>query len=88
MDSCVRHFKEACLTTTEEALEAATLHPAQLLRISDHKGTLNYDSDADFIFLDDDLNVKFTYVAGELVWDTSKDKVEIPPPKEDDDIEQ
>lgn len=30
----------------ETALEAASLHPAQLLGIEDRKGTLNYDSDA------------------------------------------
>lgn len=30
----------------ETALEAASLHPAQLLGIEDRKGTLDYDSDA------------------------------------------
>ena len=30
----------------EEALEAASLHPAQLLGISQHKGTLSYGADA------------------------------------------
>lgn len=38
-----------CLLTgcsVEEALEAASLHPAQLLGISHKKGNLNYDSDA------------------------------------------
>lgn len=28
------------------ALEAASLHPAQLLGIEDQKGTLDYDTDA------------------------------------------
>ena len=94
MDTCVRHFREAAHTTIEEALEAATLHPAQLLRITDRKGTLEYGTDADFIMLDDNLNVKYTYVAGELVWDVSKDKVELPPPpppeveEEDDDSDE
>lgn len=32
--------------SVETALEAASLHPAQLLGIEDRKGTLNYDSDA------------------------------------------
>ncbi|XP_072040402.1 N-acetylglucosamine-6-phosphate deacetylase-like [Amphiura filiformis] len=84
MDDCVRHFKEATRCTTEQALEAATLHPAQMLRITDRKGTLEYDTDADFIFLDDDLSVSYTYIAGELVWDNSKDKIEVVQRSEDE----
>ena len=52
-----------------EALEVATLHPAQLLGITDHKGTLEYGTDADFLLLDDDLNVKATYIGGQKVYD-------------------
>ena len=51
-----------------EALEAASLHPAQLLKISDHKGTLNYGADADIIILNDDLEIQATLIAGNLVW--------------------
>uniref|UniRef100_A0A7N4NZK7 N-acetylglucosamine-6-phosphate deacetylase n=1 Tax=Sarcophilus harrisii TaxID=9305 RepID=A0A7N4NZK7_SARHA len=54
--------------SVEMALEAATLHPAQLLGIEKQKGTLDFGSDADFVVLDDSLNVKATYIAGELVW--------------------
>ncbi|KAK6475994.1 N-acetylglucosamine-6-phosphate deacetylase-like [Huso huso] len=68
MDMCVRHFLQASGCTVEAALEAASLHPAQLLGVSDRKGTLHYGSDADFVFLDDSLNVRATYIAGEQVW--------------------
>ncbi|MCI4395226.1 hypothetical protein PGIGA_G00178000 [Pangasianodon gigas] len=68
MDMCVRHFKQASGCTVEAALEAASLHPAQLLGISHRKGTLEYGADADFIILDDSLTVQETYIAGELVW--------------------
>jgi len=51
-----------------EALEAATLHPAQLLGIENSKGTLDFGSDADFVLLDSELNVCATYIAGQLVW--------------------
>ena len=54
--------------TTVQALEGATLHPAQVLRIEHRKGTLNYESDADLVLLDDDLNVHATFIAGEPVW--------------------
>ena len=51
-----------------EALEGATLHPAQVLGIEQRKGTLNYKSDADLVFLDEDLNVHATFIAGQPVW--------------------
>ena len=54
--------------TIVEALEGATLHPAQLLQIEHRKGILNYNSDADLVFVDDDLNVHATFIAGEPVW--------------------
>ncbi|KAK3525368.1 hypothetical protein QTP86_031252 [Hemibagrus guttatus] len=68
MDMCVRHFKQASGCTVEAALEAASLHPAQLLGISHRKGTLEYGADADFVILDDSLTVQETYIAGEQVW--------------------
>ncbi|XP_038006864.1 N-acetylglucosamine-6-phosphate deacetylase [Motacilla alba alba] len=68
MDTCVRHFQEATGCSVETALEAASLHPAQLLGIEHKKGTLHYDSDADFLMLNDSLYVQATYIAGEEVW--------------------
>ncbi|KAM9394387.1 N-acetylglucosamine-6-phosphate deacetylase [Pholidichthys leucotaenia] len=68
MDMCVRHFQQASGCSVEEALEAASLHPAQLLGISHRKGKLDYGSDADLVLLDDALNVKATYISGEEVW--------------------
>ena len=65
MSHCVKHFQKATLSTLEEALEAASLHPAQCLGIENHKGTLEYGSDADFIILDDDLNIYATFIAGQ-----------------------
>ena len=73
MDSCIRHFKHATGCTTVEALEAATLHPAQLLTIQHLKGTLDYGTEGDFVLLDDDLNVKQTFIAGEKVWDNERE---------------
>ncbi|XP_045893784.1 N-acetylglucosamine-6-phosphate deacetylase [Micropterus dolomieu] len=68
MDMCIRHFKHASGCSVEEALEAASLHPAQLLGISNKKGNLDYGSDADLVLLDDALNVRATYISGEEVW--------------------
>ncbi len=52
-----------------EAIEAATLHPAQLMKIEEFKGTLDYGTDADLVFLTpDSLEVKSTWIAGECVY--------------------
>ncbi|KAI8099085.1 uncharacterized protein BX664DRAFT_377192 [Halteromyces radiatus] len=67
IDQCVRNFWKFTRCSRVEALEAATLHPAQSLGIQDRKGTLNPGADADFVFLDDDLNLKQVYVRGEQV---------------------
>ncbi|KAK5609152.1 putative N-acetylglucosamine-6-phosphate deacetylase [Crenichthys baileyi] len=68
MDMCVQHFKQASGCSVEEALEAASLHPAQLLGISHKKGSLDYGADADLVLLDDALNIRATYISGEEVW--------------------
>ncbi|KAF3818871.1 hypothetical protein GH733_012288 [Mirounga leonina] len=68
MDVCVRHFLQATGCSVELALEAASLHPAQLLGLEKHKGTLDFGADADFVVLDDSLHVRATYISGELVW--------------------
>lgn len=69
MDMCVRYFKNATGCNKIEALECATLHPAQVLGITSSKGTLDFGSDADFILLDQDLYVHATFISGECVWD-------------------
>ncbi|XP_048645295.1 N-acetylglucosamine-6-phosphate deacetylase isoform X3 [Marmota marmota marmota] len=68
MDVCVRHFLQATGCSVEAALEAASLHPAQLLGLEKSKGSLDFGADADFVVLDDNLRVQATYISGELVW--------------------
>ncbi|XP_069503054.1 N-acetylglucosamine-6-phosphate deacetylase [Ambystoma mexicanum] len=68
MDMCVRHFWEATDCSIEAALEAASLHPAQVLGIEQRKGTLNFGTDADFVLLDSTLHVRATFIAGTQVW--------------------
>ena len=68
MDQCVRSFKDATGCTIAEALEAASLHPAQVLGEQSRKGTLNHGSDADMVILNDELEVEATCIAGEVVW--------------------
>jgi N-acetylglucosamine-6-phosphate deacetylase len=67
IDACVKNFKKFTGCSVIEAIEAATLHPAELLGIQSVKGTLNVGADADFVFLDDDLNVVKCFIAGEEI---------------------
>lgn len=68
MIECVQLFKKSTDCTTEFALEAASLHPARALNISNKKGTLEFTADADFVMLSDDLQVISTWIAGECVF--------------------
>lgn len=49
------------------AIEAASLHPAKCLGIERQKGTLDFDSDADFILLDNQLQLLSTWIGGVCV---------------------
>lgn len=73
MEFCVKQFKKGTRCSTAEALQAASLHPAQALRLDGSKGSLEVGCDADLVQLDDDLNVLSTWIAGECVWKKSAD---------------
>ncbi len=70
LDYCVRHLREVTGCSKVEAIECATLHAAQVLGISDKKGTLDFGADADFIILDEGLNVLATFISGTCVFKT------------------
>ncbi|XP_034933610.1 N-acetylglucosamine-6-phosphate deacetylase [Chelonus insularis] len=68
MSECVKFFKKAADCSIVEALEAATLHPARALGIESKKGTLDFGADADFLILNDHLDIISTWIAGECVY--------------------
>ena len=51
-----------------EAIKCASEHPARLMGIYPAKGTLEYGADADFVILDEAVNVKATFINGDLAW--------------------
>lgn len=61
--------------TIVEALEAATLHPARALGIDMNKGVLNFGADADFILLDNKLELLSTWISGECVYEKNTGSV-------------
>ncbi|WP_068469272.1 N-acetylglucosamine-6-phosphate deacetylase [Candidatus Protochlamydia phocaeensis] len=68
LDQAVRIFFESSGCSIADALEAASLKPAQVLGIEKNKGTLQIEADADFIVLDEQLEVHACYIGGELAW--------------------
>eukprot|EP00038_Savillea_parva_P017549 m.20746 g.20746 ORF g.20746 m.20746 type:complete len:466 (+) comp3823_c0_seq1:220-1617(+) len=66
MQESVQNF--AKIVGMEHALEAASLHPAQCLGIDHQKGCLLPGRDADFVLLNDDLEVQATYIAGKVCY--------------------
>lgn len=55
-----------------EALEAATLHPARALGIDSYKGVLSFGADADFVLLNDKLEILSTWISGGCAHTTYK----------------
>jgi N-acetylglucosamine-6-phosphate deacetylase len=69
MISCIHYFWKTTSCTLVEALEAATLHPALLMKIENRKGTLQFGTDADLVILKpDSLEVLSTWIAGQCVY--------------------
>jgi N-acetylglucosamine-6-phosphate deacetylase len=66
MQESVQNFSK--IVGVVDALTAATLHPAQALGLEETKGSLLPGRDADFVLLNDDLEVQATYIAGQACW--------------------
>lgn len=67
MDSCVRTFKTFTGCSHYEALQAATRNPAKVLGLANKMGSIEEGLFADFVLLDDSLNVIRTILAGSIV---------------------
>ena len=69
MDNCVRNLWRLTDCSVVQAIECATLHPAQVLGMQESRGSLNYKSRADLVLLHkDSLQVLKTFVAGVCVY--------------------
>jgi N-acetylglucosamine-6-phosphate deacetylase len=65
MDHCVRTMHNAAGIPLYEAIRMATLTPARILGVEKEVGSLEVGMRADLLVLDEALNVKQVYVAGE-----------------------
>ena len=57
----------------EQVSQMASLNPARLYGVGDHKGSIWYGKDADLAVISDDYQARYTYSKGRLVYDWQKD---------------
>ncbi len=68
LDQAVRNIVKFTRASLPEAIQMASLTPAQSIGVSDRKGSLEPGKDADIVVLDQGLNVKVTMVGGEVAY--------------------
>jgi N-acetylglucosamine-6-phosphate deacetylase len=71
-NECIQIFQKSVGCSLAEALKCGSENPARLLKTFPKKGSLNYGADADFAIIDDNINVKSTFIEGDLVWSDDK----------------
>ncbi|CAI5446219.1 unnamed protein product [Caenorhabditis angaria] len=68
MPFCIRHLIKTTHCSVEYALKCATEKPAQLIGIQNEKGVLSVGNLADIVLLDENIEVKATFCAGQRVF--------------------
>ncbi len=68
LDLAVRNAIKFLRLDIPQAIRLASANPARVLKIDDTKGKIDLNYDADLILLDEKLNVKRTFIAGECVY--------------------
>jgi N-acetylglucosamine-6-phosphate deacetylase len=68
MDQGMRNLVNFGAATVQEALQTASTNPACVIGMEKDKGTIKSGKDADLVALDDQLEVVWTIVKGEVVY--------------------
>lgn len=68
MNEAIRNFMEATHCSLIEAVDAATILPAACLGVDNRKGSIEIGKDADFVIVDENLDVYMTICRGEIVY--------------------
>ncbi len=69
LDTCLKNLQLFTNCSVNDALAGVTFNPSRLLGCEKDIGTLCIGSSADFVLLDDDLNVMKTWINGKIVYD-------------------
>lgn len=67
LDHCVRTFRQLTNTPIYEVIRMASLTPARILGIESDCGSLEYGKRADFLVMDEELNIEQVFIAGQRV---------------------
>lgn len=68
MNQAIRNLKDVLHVSLTEAIDFATINPAKNLKIDDQKGSIKVGKDADFVVIDQDLNVYLTVRGGKIIY--------------------
>lgn len=68
INECVQNLIKSTGCSIEQAIRCASEHPAKMLGIFPRKGSLDFGADADFIIVDDQVNVHATFIDGDIFW--------------------
>jgi N-acetylglucosamine-6-phosphate deacetylase len=68
MNRAVYNFMQAVGKPLDQVWKTASLNPARAIHMHDRKGSLEVGKDADFVLIDDDLNVYLTVAEGQIVY--------------------
>ncbi|MGI6777850.1 MAG: N-acetylglucosamine-6-phosphate deacetylase [Acetivibrionales bacterium] len=69
LNQALYNFYKNTDTQLHEVFRMGSLNPAKELMINDKKGSVSIGKDADFILIDEDFNVKSTYIKGKCIYD-------------------
>lgn len=70
LDVGLRNFMAATGEPLEKVWQTSSLNAARSLHMADHKGSLEVGKDADFVLVDDHINVQLTVADGRIVYQT------------------
>lgn len=73
MDQALRNLITFAGIELPEAIRTVSETPARVLGLFSQKGSLEVGKDADIVLLNENLKVQYTIIAGEIVYDRSKD---------------
>jgi len=68
MDVCVRNGISQMGLTFQDSLRMATLTPAEIIGVSDRKGSIEKNKDADILIMDKDVTILKTIIRGKLTY--------------------
>ena len=68
LNKAVYNFKKNTNLTINEAINLASINPAKSINISDRKGSLEINKDADISLFDDEMNCYMSIAQGEIIY--------------------